>query len=466
MLSLALTAAVVVGDHVALRAAAERMSAQQAVLWKGDWLEVRGEKKGWLKVWDHRHERGGWVAARNVKPVVLEEASAPAVRAVVEFLRDTPGQESLGIAYAAIYLKVAPKGSIDAPLLISIGAMAERLAQRASRPAITPADAATAEQLDVVRSWGIVMTSVERPDGAHICYDGAAFHGGLALGPGPSDAATAVLALTEPRCEPEGLGATAKVARDEARLALLERVEPTRVGGPVANQLRIRRAEIAAQLAWATARRGDLAGAAKHAEQAFAMLARVDKEELAEEDAPAYASAAVGVAAVRWAAIPAAEVSGLSLKLAAGDPGQTCVTLVPKKGAASEPKCTHGQVWPSSLRASANRSAAAIAVEPLPGWLELWMFRRGDDGGWMVDVLAPNTDGPDRGYVELAGFSADGTRAVLVRESRTAGQVRRSFEAVTLGTLAVERQAGNLGALGSAKKWASAEWRQRTLALR
>jgi hypothetical protein len=84
----------------------------------------------------------------------------------------------------------------------------------------------------------------------------------------------------------------------------------------------------------------------------------------------------------------------------------------------------------------------------------------------MVDVLAPNTDGPDRGYVELAGFSADGKHAVLVRESRTAGQVRRSFEAVTLGTLAVDRQAGNLGALGAAKKWASAEWRQRTLALR
>ncbi|CAN5842560.1 hypothetical protein BH11MYX3_BH11MYX3_34780 [soil metagenome] len=464
MLTIALTAAIVIGDHVAMRATAERTSAQQAVLWKGDWLEVRGSKKGWLKVWDHRHERGGWVLARNVKSIVVEESSAPAVRAVVDFLRDTPGQESLGIAYAAIYLKVAPKGSIDAPVLISIGSMAERLARRASTAA--PTDSSVAEQIAVARSWGIVLESVEQPDGAHICYDGAAFHGGLALAPGPADAANAILALTEPGCEPQGLGATARVARDEARLALLERVSPTQVNPTIGNQIRIRSAEIASQLAWATARRGDLPGAAKRAEQAFTMLARVDKEELAEDDAPDYAAAAVGVAASRWAALPALPITGLSLKLVDGEPGETCVTLVPRQGASSEPKCTHGQVWAASLRASSDRKAAVIAVEPLPGWLELWIFRRGDDGGWMVDVLAPNTDGPDRGYVELAGFSPDGAHALLVRESRTGGVVRRSFEAITLGTLAVDRQSSNLGGVGVAKRWASAEWRQRTVALR
>lgn len=223
---------------------------------------------------------------------------------------------------------------------------------------------------------------------------------------------------------------------------------------------------IASQLAWATARRGDLLGAGKQAEEAFAMLARVAKEELADDDAPSYAAAAVGVAASRWAALPALAVSGLSLKLADGEAGETCVTLVPKNGASSEPKCTHGQVWSTSLRASADRRAAVIAVEPLPGWLELWMFRRGDDGGWMVDVLAPNTDGPDRGYVELAGFSPDGAHALVVRESRTGGVVRRSFETITIGTLAVDREASNLGGLGVARRWGSADWRQRTVALR
>lgn len=42
MLAIAVTAAIVSGDHVALRASPERTAAQQAVLWKGDWLEVRG----------------------------------------------------------------------------------------------------------------------------------------------------------------------------------------------------------------------------------------------------------------------------------------------------------------------------------------------------------------------------------------------------------------------------------------
>lgn len=463
ILALAMTAAVVTGDHVALRATASRTSGQQAVLWKGDWLEVRGAKKGWLKVYDHRHERAGWIAAKNVKQVELVEASAPAVRAIVDFVRDTPGQESLGIAYAAIYLKVAPKGSIDAPLMISLGAMADRLARRASG---SGGDAAAAEQLEVARSWGIGLASVEQLDGSRICYDGSAFHAGLALAPNPADTATAVLGLTEPGCEPMGLGATQRVARDEGRLSLLERIEPTTVGGPIGNQLRIRRAEIAAQLAWADARRGDLPAAARHAEAAVNAFARVDRAELAEEDEPAFASAALAVAASRWAAMPVTTIPGLALALEDGDPGQTCVRVIPTKGAASTAKCTHGQVWSASLRASKDRAAAVIAVEPLPGWLELWMFRRGADGGWMVDVIPPNTNGPDRGYVELAGWSPDGTQAILVRESRTGTSVSKSYEAIVLGTLAVERQASTLAGLGTAKRWAAPEWRARTLALR
>ena len=79
----------------------------------------------------------------------------------------------------------------------------------------------------------------------------------------------------------------------------------------------------------------------------------------------------------------------------------------------------------------------------LPGWLELWMFRRVDDG-WVVDIVPPNTDGPDLGYVELAGFSSDGKHAVIARESRTDGAVHRSFESVVVGTLAVDKQASQV----------------------
>ena len=135
MLALALTVAVIAGDHVVLRSSPNRTAAQQAVLWKGDWVEVRGEQKGWLKVYDHRHERPGWVARPITRIVELDDRSAPALRAVIDFLRDAPGAESLGIAYAGLYMKVAPAGGIDAPLLVSLGAMAARLAHRASTEA-------------------------------------------------------------------------------------------------------------------------------------------------------------------------------------------------------------------------------------------------------------------------------------------------------------------------------------------
>jgi len=80
--------------------------------------------------------------------------------------------------------------------------------------------------------------------------------------------------------------------------------------------------------------------------------------------------------------------------------------------------------------------------------------------------VPPNTDGPDLGYVELAGFSGDGQHAVIARESRTDGTVHRSFESVVVGTLAVDKQASSLGGLGGARGWASKVWRSRTVALR
>lgn len=42
----------------------------------------------------------------------------------------------------------------------------------------------------------------------------------------------------------------------------------------------------------------------------------------------------------------------------------------------------------------------------------------------------------------------------------------KSYEAIILGTLAVDRQASRLAGLGTAKRWAAPEWRGRTLALR
>lgn len=467
MLALALVAAVIAGDHTVLRASPSRTAAQQAVLWRGDWLEVRGEQRGWLKVYDHRHERPGWVARPAARVVELDDKAAPALRAVVEFLRDTWGYESLGIAYAGLYMKVAPASGpggpggpagIDAPLLVSLGTMADRLARRASTEAT---DSHAAQQLEVAQSWGIGFGSVERADGVRTCYDGAAFRQALALSPARLELATAVLGLTDPACDPQTVGATERRAHDEAALELLERVDPTQVPGPIGNRVRIRRAVIGARLAWALGRGGD-PNAAKVAEAAVSAFARVDKAELADDDEADFEAAALEVAASRWAAVAPtpARKADPQLALATGEPGETCITVE-----TSPRRCTHGQVWANSFRIAPDHATAVLAIEPLPGWLELWMFRRAP-GGWIVDVLAPATEGPDLGYVELAGWSNDGARAVIVREARTGGEIHRTWQILKLDSLAIDKQTSRLADLGPARGWITPEWRGRTLALR
>jgi hypothetical protein len=463
MLALALVAAVIAGDHVVLRASPSRTAAQQAVLWRGDWLEVRGEQRGWLKVYDHRHERPGWIARPAARIVELDDKAAPALRAVVEFLRDTWGSESLGIAYAGLYMKVAPAGApggpgIDAPLLVSLGTMADRLARRASTEAT---DGHAAQQLEVAQSWGIGFTSVERAEGVRTCYDGAAFRQALALSPGKLELATAVLGLTDPACDPQTAGATERRAHDEAALDLLERVEPTAVPGPIGNRVRIRRAVIGARLAWALGRGAD-PKAPRVADAAVSAFARVDKAELADDDEADFEAAALEVAASRWAAVAAAppRKGDPKLALATGEPGETCITVE-----TSPRQCTHGQVWANSFRVAPDHAAAVLAIQPLPGWLELWMFRR-VPGGWTVDVLAPSTEGIDLGYVELAGWSTDGSHAVIVREARSDGAIHRTWQTLKLDALAVDKQTSRLADLGAARAWVTPEWRGRTLALR
>ncbi|HTJ40587.1 MAG TPA: hypothetical protein VL463_00775 [Kofleriaceae bacterium] len=453
LLAITATVAIVSGDKVALRASPERTAPMQQVLWKGDWLEVRGARKGWLEVYDHRHERPGWIAGRNAHTIEVDAANAPALRAVVEYLRDTPGSETIGIAYAALYVKVAKP---DAGIMTAIGVMADRVA----REATAGAGQGSIEHMEVAQSWGLGFRAT---DDSRTCYDGDAYREALAMSPSPEEAATAALSLTDPACAPVPAGATEKQAQATARLAMLIAIDPTRVSGPRANELRLRRAELGAELAWAIARKGDLAKAAETADAATSAFVRVDKRELADDDAGELNAAALAIASVRWANVVAAPPpkDAPALAITDGEPGELCLSV-----GKSPPECTHGQVWANSFRVAPGGGAATVAVSPLPGWLELWLFRRGDDGGWMIDVVAPVTDGVDLGYVELAGWSPDRKRAVVVREAREDGVVKKTFQIVRLGTLEVEKQAGSLAGLGAAKAWAQAEWRQRTVALR
>src|SRR5947207_10799611 len=103
---------IVVEDQAPMRAAAQDSASRQAMLWHGDWLEVRGERAGFLQVYDHRRERPGYVRPYQIRSYPMDETSVPTLKAVLEFLRDQPGSESLGIGYAALYLRAAPAGAV------------------------------------------------------------------------------------------------------------------------------------------------------------------------------------------------------------------------------------------------------------------------------------------------------------------------------------------------------------------
>ncbi|HEY0095516.1 MAG TPA: hypothetical protein VGB96_14390, partial [Archangium sp.] len=128
MLATLVVIALVVQDQAPLRAAPQDSAPRQATLWQGEWLEVRGERQGFLQVYDHRRERPGYVREHQVRIIRLEEASVPRLQAVVEFLKDTSGSEALGIGYAAALLRAAPASQVGPELFDALGTAADRLA--------------------------------------------------------------------------------------------------------------------------------------------------------------------------------------------------------------------------------------------------------------------------------------------------------------------------------------------------
>ncbi len=157
--ALAATLAIVVQDHASLRAAPRATAAELTRLWQGDVLEVRGEHAEYLKVYDYRRERGGYLRGEAVRPVELTEAAAPELLAVLRFLRESPGSEALGISYGAAYLKAIPPRALTAEPFDAIARMAERLADQASGSADHFAD--FAPHLEVAEQFGIRMRSFE-----------------------------------------------------------------------------------------------------------------------------------------------------------------------------------------------------------------------------------------------------------------------------------------------------------------
>ncbi|MET0230232.1 MAG: hypothetical protein ABW186_04800 [Rhodanobacteraceae bacterium] len=463
----AATTAIVALDQIALRSAPRDAAESRDTLALGDALEIRGRSKDYFKVYDHRRERGGYVRASQVRVVTLAPEHAPELLAVALFLRDLPGYESLGIAYVAAYLAAAPGNAIGADAFDALGTMAERLARRASTNTNKARASAIAAQLDAVAAYGVTIRSFERDERVQLCYDGEAFRRVLALRADADAKARAALALTREDCIDPSLSPTERAALDGWRADVIARVPGAELPAHLRDRLRLRAAGVWASIAFERARRG--VDAADAGERALAELAAVDRRDLVDGDVSAYDEAAVRVGASRWAAIPARPVpaTGLAIMTSARAPGETCVALVERKRDATKTlaeRCTFGIVWASSASTNAGNTALALAVQPLDGWRELWLFHR-EGSEWRIDTAPPGVDG-SLGYVEFAGWVPGGKKVLAAREVRSGDRFVKQFEVVDIATLAVDKHADAPASLSTFYRWQDAAWKRDTVALR
>ena len=453
--------AIVAQDRVVLRAAPRDSAQQHALLWQGEALEVRAERLDFLQVYDHRRERAGFVRASQVRRVGTEPADAPGLLSVVRFLRDAPGAEALGIAFAAAYLRAASAEAVNGAegieALDALGTFADRLARRAS-----------IEHLELVARYGVNFLSNERGGRIYVCYDGEAFRRVLAMRSTPGQQAHAALALTRTECVPGDLRPLERRRVDEWRAEILDRVETESLPGYLRNRVLLQRASVWASLAYQRTRGGGAADVA--AGRAVSELAGIDKGELAAQDARTYAEAAMRVSASRWAgvAVPVASGAGPQVATVPGAPGETCVLLIDAKNDHRRPlarRCTYSLVWAASASVNRDGSALALAIQPIDTWREIWLFRK-TRSGWTIAVLPPAAASPGIGYAELAGWVPGRPEMLVARESLAEGKQRRSFEIVRLDSLATVRQASDPSILGHFQRWQDPSWKRETLSLR
>lgn len=474
MLSAIALMAIVTLDQTPLRAAPRDTAQQQAVLWQGDSLEIRGEKADYLQVYDHRRERAGYVKMSQVRKISLRPEDASESLAVVRFLRDTPGAEALGISYTAAFLKAAPAEAITPEAFDALGTMAERLAQRASSHKAKQDDQVIAAHLEVVAQYGINIQGFEQDGRVHLCYDGETFRRVLAMNASNEQKTRAALAITRQDCIDPAMRPVERNNLDVWRAEVLDKVEITDVPEYLKNRMHMRRAGVWSSIAYQLSRKGE--PAAQVAEnRALQELASINKNELTDGDSTAYTDAAVRVGATRWAAqtIPAAKtglgaVTGLGIVTSAGEPGETCVSLVDAKHPQQSPlikRCSYSVIWTASAKINAANTALALAVQPMDAWRELWVFHQ-SEGQWVIDVLPPAPTEPNLGYVEFAGWVPATNKILAAREIKMEGRFKRSFDVISMDSLQIERSADKPESLTPFYRWQDPSWKSQNVILR
>ena len=461
-----LSLAIVAQDPSALRVSPTDSATIEATLYQGEALEVRGQKGEFLQVYDHRLERAGYIRAWQVRTVTDRPEDAAALLSVVRFLHDAPGEESLGIAYAAAYLKAAPASAIDGEAFDAIGTFAERLARMASARQPAANNPALASHLEVATGYGVKFVSLDDGDHVELCYDGEAYRRVMALPASDEQRARAALALTKSQCVDPGLTPTAREALDSWRADVLNRVSVTDLPAYLKNRIHLARAGVYASLSFETAREGKPDQAL--VQSAIEELTEVVPADLADGDSNRYSEAAIRVSAVRSRAQPGvAHIGPVGVATLPGAPGQTCVILTDKSHDQQHPlvsRCTYGQVALNSVRFNAANSAMLLAVEPTDGWQELWVFRR-NDAGWSAEVLPPATD-VGLGFLECAGFVPSLNQFLAVRETSVNGKFVKSFEIIDMATLETQLHADAPRSINAFYRWQDAGWKRDTLSLR
>jgi hypothetical protein len=347
---------------------------------------------------------------------------------------------------------------------------------------------ALAAHLELARSYGVQFASFEVDGAVRLCYDGDAYRRVFALPGSAEQRARAALALTRHDCVAPDLAPLARIQLDTWRAEVLDRLDAAQwqqLSAPLKNRVRLRRAGVWSAIAFERSRQGDAIAAAAAAQRAIGDLAAIDKNELADGDGIAYTDAALRVGAVRWAALPApastvavstvtagraAARSKPTIITAPGQPGETCALLVDATHGADAPlakRCSYGVIWAASASTRADGRAVALAVQPLAGWRELWVFRRdGANNAWSVAVLPPAASNPELGYVEFAGWVPGSDKLLLAREARIDGRYQRSFEVANVTTLNTEKQARAPAQLALFDKWQDPAWKRSTVMLR